>query len=369
MKEIKTLSLFSGIGAFEKALFNIGVKTDLINYCEIDKYASCAYSAIHEVPEDKNLWDVTKIDPKSLADFDLVTHGSPCQDFSVAGKGKGGNENSGTRSSLMWYTVNIIRNKNPKYVLWENVKGVLSQKHKHNFDKYIKELDELGYNSYHKVLNSKGFGIPQNRERIFVVSIRKDIDKGYIFPQETPLKNKVRDFLEEEVSEKYYWSNEKIKFLIRRKEQGYSSFIQDSYAKCFKASLSYLESNMIPVFTIKNGTGHKDFIPTLETTLNMSYPSSNSKRGRVKEGYTPTLLTQCTTGVFDLEDYKIRKLMPLETWRLQGFSNEDYWKARKQLEHTFYKGKDRSNSQMYKMSGNSITVTVLEHIFKNLFTE
>ena len=173
-KKLRVLSLFSGIGAPEKALKNIGVDFELVNYCEIDKYASKSYSLIHDVSEELNLGDITKIDMDKLRDFDLLTHGSPCQDFSAVGKQAGGDIGSETRSSLMWNTVEIIRHKKPKYVIWENVKNVLSKTHRHNFEKYINKLNELGYKSYHKVLNASDYGIPQNRQRLFVISILND---------------------------------------------------------------------------------------------------------------------------------------------------------------------------------------------------
>ena len=143
---MKLLSLFSGIGAFEKALKNLNIDYELVNYCEIDKYASKSYSLIHNVSEDKNLGDITKIDISKLPkDIDLITHGSPCQDFSIAGKQAGGNKDSGTRSSLMYETIKIVDYTKPKYVLWENVKNILSKNHRHNFDAYIKTMEQLGY--------------------------------------------------------------------------------------------------------------------------------------------------------------------------------------------------------------------------------
>ena len=166
-----------------------------------------AFNAIHGTsyePQDIREWD------KEL-DVDIVCHGSPCQDFSSAGQGNGGDEGSGTRSSLMYETVRIVRKLNPKYVCWENVKNLLSKKHKHNFDNYIKILDEMGYNSYYKVLNAKDYGVPQNRERVFTVSIRKDLDDGtFEFPVSIPLKKRLKDILEKNVAEKYYLSPERL---------------------------------------------------------------------------------------------------------------------------------------------------------------
>lgn len=160
-----------------------------------------------------NLGDITKIDLtklKELGDIDLITHGSPCQDFSIAGRLAGGDKGSGTRSSLMWCTVDIVEVVKPKYVMWENVKNLLSAKNRHNFDGYLEIMDKLGYNSYYQVLNAKDYGIPQNRERVFTVSIRKDIDKGYEFPEKQELTLRLKDILEKDVDEKYYLDDEKI---------------------------------------------------------------------------------------------------------------------------------------------------------------
>lgn len=213
---IKVMSLFSGIGAFEKALTNIGVEYDLANYCEIDKYASLAYSVMHDVPEQHNLGDITKINTKNLNDFDLLTHGSPCQSFSLAGRGEGGDEGSGTKSSLMWYSVNIIKEKLPKYVIWENVRAVTFKKHKHNFEKYLNTLDSLGYSNYWSVLNAKDYGAPQLRERVFVVSIRKDIcKKPFLFPEKENVHLNIRNILCDDIPEKYYLKDNFSKELER----------------------------------------------------------------------------------------------------------------------------------------------------------
>ena len=207
---MRILSLFAGIGSFEKALKNLGIPCEIVAFSEIDKYAVQSYCAVHNVDSSLNLGDISKIDIKKLPkDIDIVTHGSPCQDFSVAGKNQGGDKGSKTRSSLMWCTVDIVEEVKPKIVLWENVKNVISKKHRHNFDAYVEVMDNLGYNSYFEVLNAKDFGVPQNRERVFTVSIRKDIDnKKFKFPQGFPLTKKLKDVLEKNVDEKYYLSDE-----------------------------------------------------------------------------------------------------------------------------------------------------------------
>ena len=260
---LKYISFFSGIGAFEKALDNLGVEYELVNYCEIDKHASKSYAAVHGVDESLNLGDITTVDTSKLPkDIDLLTHGSPCQSFSLAGLQHGGDKGSGTRSSLMWETVRIISDIKPKIIIWENVKNVLSKKHKHNFDAYIEQLDELNYNSYHKILNSRDFGIPQNRERIFVISIRKDIDNGkFKFPEPFELKLRLKDVLEDKVDEKYYITNEQATKIINWK----------AYQKPFERVLG--KESISPCLTARGaGEYHSGMIiysPENKETTNM----------------------------------------------------------------------------------------------------
>lgn len=205
---MKVLSLFSGIGAFEKALENLGIETDLVGYCEIDKYAAKSYSAIHNVSEEKNLGDITKIDAKALPrDIDLITYGFPCQDISIAGKQKGliNEDGTQTRSGLFFEALRIIEETKPKVAIAENVKNLVGKKFNAQFQVVLASLEAAGYNNYWSVLNAKGFGVPQNRERVFIVSIRKDIDRGlFQFPVPIDLSKRLKDVLEEVVDEKYY---------------------------------------------------------------------------------------------------------------------------------------------------------------------
>ena len=205
---MKLLSLFSGIGAFEKALDNLGVPFELVGFSEIDKYASASYCAIHGVDANKNLGDITKIDENKLPkDIDLVTYGFPCQDISLAGKQKGlfNDDGSQTRSGLFFEALRIIEAAKPKVAIAENVKNLVGKKFNAQFQVVLASLDAAGYNNYWKVLNAKDYGIPQNRERVFIVSIRKDIDTGrFEFPKPFPLDKRLRDVLEHEVDEKYY---------------------------------------------------------------------------------------------------------------------------------------------------------------------
>lgn len=169
MGKLKVLELFAGIGACSKALERLGIEHEIVDAVEIDKYAIASFNAVHGTsfePQDITTWD------KDI-ECDLILHGSPCQDFSVAGKQAGGDEGSGTRSSLLYESLRIIDKLKPKYVIWENVKNLLGKKHIHNWDAYAERMEEMGYKNYCKVLNAKDYGIPQNRERVFTVSIRE----------------------------------------------------------------------------------------------------------------------------------------------------------------------------------------------------
>ena len=204
---MKVLSLFSGIGAFEKALDRLNIDYELVAFSEIDKYATKSYCAIHGVDESMNLGDITKVDENSLPkDIDLITYGFPCQDISLAGKQKGmfNDDGTQTRSGLFFEALRIIEATKPKIAIAENVKNLTGKKFKEQFELVLKSLEEAGYSNYWKVLNAKDYGIPQNRERVFIISIRKDIDKGYEFPEGFPLELRLKDLLEDEVDEKFY---------------------------------------------------------------------------------------------------------------------------------------------------------------------
>lgn len=213
MRRIRLLSLFSGIGAFEKALDNVGIPYELVAYCEIDKYASKAYSAIHGVSEDENLWDVCKVDATQLGDIDLLTYGFPCQDISIGGKMKGlFNEEGGyTRSGLFFEALRIIKECKPRIAIAENVRNLMSETFREQYHIVQESLGDAGYTNYVQILNAKDYGIPQNRERVFIVSIRKDIDMGYIFPTPMRLELCLRDLLEDNPDEKYYLSEEAVR--------------------------------------------------------------------------------------------------------------------------------------------------------------
>ena len=263
---VKLLELFGGIGACTKALKRLGIDVKTVDYVEIDKYAVKSYNAINGTnfePQDIREWN------KDI-EVDLIMHGSPCQDFSLAGKQAGGDKDSGTRSSLMYETIRIVEKLKPKYVVWENVKNLLSKKHIHNFDAYLETMEQLGYTNYYQVLNAKDYGIPQNRERVFTISIFGN--ENYEFPPKQELKLKLKDMLEDIVNDYYY---NVCPSMIKALEEG----------------------------KVKNVT-NLDYCNTLTT-----------KQARWNNA-----------GMI-IDKKGLRYLSGIETWKLMGFDNKDYKKA------------------------------------------
>ena len=339
---VKVLELFAGIGACSKALERLGIEHKIVDAVEIDKYAIKSLNAIHGT--NFEVQDITKWD-KDI-EVDLIMHGSPCQDFSLAGKQAGGDKGSGTRSSLMYETIRIVKKLKPKYVIWENVKNILSKKHKHNFEAYLETMKNLGYKNYYEVLNAKDYGIPQNRERVFTVSILGS--EGYEFPPKQELKLRLKDMLEDEVDEKYYLSKEQLKNYTRN--FGSKGKKQEEIANTLQAAMGCGGGN-VPLIEVNRKYGIFD------------NEKSRHQAGSVydKEGLSPTLDTMqggwrqpC---IDENDNFRIRKLTPKECWRLMGFNDEDIDKC---IEIGI------SNTQLYKQAGNSIVVNILENILTNL---
>ena len=428
---LRVLSLFSGIGAFESALTRGGYDFRVVNYCEIDPYASKAYSQIHGISEDYNLHDVREVNPLLLDNINLVTYGFPCQDISVAGKQKGFEYNGErTRSGLFFEALRIIEFLQPEYAICENVKALTGKKFTAEFETVLTSLDKAGYNNYWKVLNAKDFGVPQNRERVFIVSIRKDIDDhNFFFPQPMPLLIRLKDVLEQKVDEKFYLKNERADKLIESLVQTYSPNISgenkimalghlgvggqkgwvfdvNGISRCLAATDYKDPTKIIETRTMIEITEPKvKQVGNIVTTGNFKNP----QRGRIydADGISPTLNTMQGGGLepkfivpvicrsigrnpenpsdrtagapteqrlepnsqgisntlttvqkdnYVLEQYRIRKLTPRECFRLMGFTDADFDKI-----------KGISNTQLYKMVGNSIVVNVLEGIFRELF--
>lgn len=302
---IKLLSLFSGIGAFEKALTNIGEPYEIINYCEIDKYASKAYSLIHNLDEKMNLKDVTTVKTADLPhDIDFITYGFPCQDISQAGKQKGFTNENGdlTRSGLFFEALRIIEETQPKIAIAENVKALTGKRFKAEFKIVLDNLNDAGYTNYWAVLNAKDYGVPQNRERVFIISIRNDINHGFNFPKKYELKLRLKDLLETDVDEKYYLSEKALEGLIKhaeRNKQNGSGFgakfiDENDIAFSLTTNPTHKNSNFLKV---KNATKKGYSEAHAGDYVNLQYPESETRRGRVGEGMAQTLCCTDQNGV------------------------------------------------------------------------
>ena len=383
---MKVLSLFSGIGAFEKALVNLGIPYELVGYCEIDKYASRSYSAIHGVPESLNLGDITKVDAETLPkDIGLLTYGFPCQDISNAGKMKGlfNADGTKTRSGLFFEALRIIEATKPKVAIAENVKMLTSRKFAAEFKIVLDSLEQAGYNNYFKVLNAKDQGIPQNRERVFIVSIRKDIDTGsFTFPESIPLNIRLKDVLESEVDEKYFVKAELTRKLVIDREPVEPQvlrLVRNEHGKQIRkryesgeivepwGSMKQYEprtdgvSNTVStvlkdnILLIREATKTGYAEATVGDSINFEYPNSKTRRGRVGKQVSQTLVTSPQQGVV-MDDLRIRYYTPRECFRLMGFDDVDFDNAARVNAHR----------QLYKQAGNSIVVPVVQRIISNL---
>ena len=219
---LRVTTLFSGYDSQCLSLERLkkripGFDYELVNWCEFDKYAIQAHNALFPQWEERNLGDITRVDWSKASKCDLLTYSSPCQDFSNAGLQRGGEEGSGTRSSLLWECRKAIETLKPKYLLMENVKALVSKKFAPTFLKWLNVLEELGYTNYYEVMNARDQGCPQNRERIFVFSILGE-HKPYHFPQPIPLELRLKDILEEEVDDKYVLSETAIQGFLKHNE-------------------------------------------------------------------------------------------------------------------------------------------------------
>lgn len=312
MKEINVLELFGGIGAIRKALINQKIPYKIIDYVEIDKNCVKSYNILYD--EKFAPKDISKYHPPNK-EVDLLMHGSPCQDLSRGGIKKGATKGSGTRSSLLFETIRIIEEMKvkPKVVLWENVKGVLDKNMRTSFFHYLEEMERLGYENKYEILNAMDFGIPQNRERVFVVSILGKNDFDFSKLEKIKMRN-ISKFLEKDVS--------------------------DLYEVKQNSMLRHLQGNP------KN----KNFRGRLKVIDNFCYTIS-TKQVRVPN-----------SGIVDLKNGKYRYLTERECFRLMGFCDTDFDKLR-----VVYKQREgMTSSILYKQAGNSIVVNVLEAILKEL---
>jgi DNA (cytosine-5)-methyltransferase 1 len=391
---IKVGTDFSGIGSPEAALKRLKIPHHNIFACDIDKYAEKSFLELNN--PDKFYRDITTRDYKEVPKLDLYVAGFPCQSFSLAGKRKGFDE---TRGTLFFNVAEFIKINQPECFILENVKGLLSHDSGKTFQTITDVLtngggtlngqmgmdsieDGLGYHVYTKVLNTKDYGIPQNRERIFIVGFKNW--REFRFPKELPLDITLKDLLEGDVNEKYYLSENRINTLkTKDRSIGFTDVDTKKIANCLIASYhkSPTDGEYIKVHSLyprssktgKGGTGHlsKEDGTTycLDTgnnqaievkQLNQSKESGGKQPYQQNRVYDINGLAPCLdTGSErrNINTNRIRRLTPLECWRLQGFSDEEFYKAQKV----------NSDTQLYKQAGNSITVNVMVEIFKKIY--
>ena len=297
---IKTLELFGGVGSPRVAFRELNVPIKAIDYVEIDEKCVRSYNSMFRNELSYKTQTVVDYNLKP----DLLIHGSPCQSFSIAGKQEGADEGSGTESSLMWETINIIKNMGgwkPKYVVWENVKNAINKYMKHNFEKYLIELEKLGYTNSFDVLNAMDFGLPQNRNRVFTISCLNGQAFDFNKLERKQMRN-IKEFLETEVSDEYIVTQPSILSAIGKK---------------------------------------------------------GIKRATVIEDYAYTITERqdrCPAQVIHVKDDIFRFLTDKECWLLQGFTEEDYYNA----------ARVNSKRALYKQAGNAMPVDVMMAIIKQL---
>ena len=350
---LKVATVCSGVGFPEVAIKNLNIKHEIVFGCEIDKYARQTYLA--NFNPNMMLEDMTKDDWEGEKYYsDIIVGGIPCQAFSLAGKRLGELD---ARGLLFYDFYRYVKNQQPKYFIIENVKGLLSMDKGNVFNNWKMLLgqsengtaflhnheDSLMYNLHWKVLNTKNYGLPQNRERVFLIGIRKDLPNDFVFPKEIPLELRIKDLLEENVDKKYYLSDKLINTFLNRPQAKNYPFkpikdTENEIACCLNARYYKMGATDNYIQLDINGKGQ------------------NSQQDRVYfedkiMGCIPASRTDSKVNIMQ-SDYKIRKLTPLECFRLQGFP-DDYVKP-------------VSNSQLYKQAGNSISVPVIENMLKVL---
>ncbi len=378
---IKVIELFAGIGAQRQALKELGIEHEVVAISEIDKYAIAAYELMHG--KTNNLGDIRKIDKVPIAD--LWTYSFPCTDISISGRMLGFDKGSNTNSSLLWEVERLLFSSKengtlPKYLIMENVKNLVSKKFKSLFDEWCKYLEQLGYKNFWKVMNAKDYGIPQNRERVFMVSILNS-NATFTFPEKIPLKIKLADMLEQEVDEKYYVSLKFIECMTDMKNrnglirglQFKPKFIDDEIAKTItsKAGSRPCDNFIIePIIVVDENVvivpqATKDGYAIANVGDGIYTNRCKFKRGVVQKDKIPTLKTSNKDIAVVVKNEKvktnqicIRRLTPRECFRLMGFKDIDINKILNK--------KELSDTQLYKIAGNSIVVNCLKEIFKNL---
>ena len=392
-KPIRLIELFAGIGSQAKAMKNLDLDFQHWFVCEFDKYAIQSYNAIHGTNFTTS--DVTKITASDLnvTDTDhftyLLTYSFPCQDLSNAGKGAGMEKGSGTRSGLLWEVERLLNEcaELPQVLLMENVPQVHGKKNIEQFEKWIKFLESKGYSNHWGDLNAKNFGIPQNRNRCFMISILGDY--SFDFPTGVPLERRLVDVLEESVDESFYLTSKQLGYVIDlydvqkgTKWEGRCDNGKINPTICATLGVRSAGGNQrigVSTFVMEGTTeeitakDYKNYVRQIGQLHDVAGPKviggigekkSNGGRqwyqqDRIYDGECAISVTTAFNPYYATEKQplRVRKLTPKECWRLMGFADEDVEKAAKVC----------SNSQLYKQAGNSIVVDVLMAIFKELF--
>lgn len=369
---MKIATLFSGVGTPEQSLKHLQVEHETVFACEIDKYARTTYLANNQEP---NTFydDVYNIDGNKYKNqIDILIGGSPCQSFSIAGKRMG---TSCPRGNLIYEYFRIVEESQPKVFIYENVKGFLSIDKGETFKNFVQSFKDLGYTVYHQVLNTKDYGVAQNRERIYIVGFKDKVEFEFAPKQE--LKLKLKDMLDDEVDEKYLLNQELVsKYLetgtASNHKGSQAGKVADETDETFWTvnagthgySMGYVKTKV----EIANGLIEvSDEVRVKEATklgykvaeegdsINISVPSSKTRRGRVGKQVAQTLDTACNQVVFNNE-YTFRKLTPRECFRLQGFDD------------SFIFPQKMSDTQLYKQAGNGMSRNILDMIFNQIFT-
>ena len=370
---LKVFTAFSGYDSQCMALdrlhrHNPDFNYELVGWAEIDKYAIAAHNAVYPQWAERNYGDISKIDWAQVPDFDLFTYSSPCQDFSQAGKQAGGTEGSGTRSSLLWECRRAILAKKPKYLLMENVAALVSQKFIRLFNAWQLELESYGYRNFAKVLNAKDYGVPQNRERIFMVSVL-DEQARYEFPDPMPLPLRLKDVLEPKVDERYYLKDAQLREVVETMDAEPSDDTQViGWVRDCKGIITHR-----PVVEVANAvtsgkrdnTMHYVVEPRPQVVGLLDYKSGYENTARVysPEGIAPCLQVVSggnTEPKIQEPTYRIRKLTERECFRLMDVPEEYIDRIQ---------AAGISRSQQYKMAGNSIVVSCMYHIWRKLWID
>ena len=378
---MKFLDLFAGIGGFRLGMESAG--HECVGFCEIDKYARASYKAIHNTEGEIELHDITRVTDESIRRFgsvDVICGGFPCQAFSIAGNRRGFEDTRGTLFFEICRFASVLR---PKYLFLENVRGLLNHDGGATFETIIRTLDELGYDVEWQVLNSKNFGVPQNRERVFIIGHLRGERTRNVFPisgeseqsDHQPPKieiignTKNPNGTRKGTRSVVYGSGGVVGTLTATdykepKQVAIKQFgiLQPNFNQC---GVVYETDGIAPTIRAYQGGGLEPKIRVKEATskgyaevgdsVNLSHPNSKTRRGRVGKQVANTLLTGESQGVIE-PDFRIRKLTPRECWRLQGFPDWAFDKAQEV----------NSNSQLYKQAGNSVTVNVIAAIAKEL---